>query len=82
MLLIDRTVIKSAVVSTVMTVGGSRPRYETALIVGGRVSDPRVTHSIANARMEHDMAVAFLRGELESGSLRADFWATATKDVA
>lgn len=69
-------------VSTVRCREGRTTWYETALIVGGRVSDSRRTSKKFDAGFEHDAAVAFVRGYVDPRSVRADFYAAALAEVA
>lgn len=75
---IYRTQATSTVtVSTVHVRDGRSTWYETALIVGGKVTDPVRQPRKAEAGIEHDAAVAFARGYHDAFSVRHDFYAGA-----
>ncbi len=68
-------------VSTVLIREGGARWYETALIVGGEVTDGRRTSRKFDAGLEHDAAVAWARGYRDPSSNRHDFWARQAAGV-
>lgn len=73
-------------VSTVLQHEGDQRFYETAIIVGGRVSDgvrtPSARGSKFQAGLVHDGAVAWARGYRDRHNVRHDFWTRQLADIA
>lgn len=68
-------------VSTVHVRDGGAQWYETALIIAGRVSDPQRTGRKFQAGIEHDEAVACVRGYRDPSSRRRAFYLSAIAEL-